>query len=223
MAEYIRVSKRFLEPLGELDPVDAGPLADAGLTSMHAVNGARHRLTPGATALVIGVGGLGHVGLQILRATTGCRVIALDSNERSLELARRHGADETIQMGDTAAHAILEMTDGYGADAVFDFVGADTTVDLSTQVIAPDGALRFIGVAGGTFTYEASARTTPLPWGVDVRRSYGGTRSDQRQVIELARHAKVHVTTQHYALDDGPTAFDDLEAGRTRGRAVLIP
>lgn len=223
MAEYIAVKARYLEPLGELDPVTAGPLADAGLTPMHAINGARHRLTPGSTAVVVGVGGLGHMGLQILAATTGARIVAVDTSEEKLEIARAHGADVTVASGPDAAAAILDLTGGYGADAVFDFVGVQPTVDLATQTIAPDGALRFVGLGGGSFSYAADALTVPLPWGVDVRRSYGGTRADQRQVIELAKLGKIEVETQRYALEDGIRAFDDLEAGTVRGRAVLVP
>jgi len=223
MAEFIKVKARYLEPLGSLDPVAAAPLADAGLTPMHAINGARHRLTPGSTAVVIGVGGLGHMGLQILKATTGVRLIAVDSSDQKLDIAREHGADEVILSDASAAQTILDLTDGYGADAVFDFVGVQPTVDLATRVIAPDGALRFVGLGGGSFPYSADSLPVPLPWGVDVRRSYGGTRSDQRQVLDLARLGGISVETKSYALDDAKQAFADLEAGTVPGRAVLIP
>ncbi|MBL7253168.1 NAD(P)-dependent alcohol dehydrogenase [Paractinoplanes lichenicola] len=223
MAEFIKVKARYLEPLGALDVASAAPLADAGLTPMHAINGARHRLTPGATAVVVGVGGLGHMGLQILAATTGVRIIAVDSSEQKLDLAREHGAHETLLSDGGTAEAILAGTSGYGADAVFDFVGIQPTVDLATKVIAPDGALRFVGLGGGSFPYAADSLTTPLPWGVDVRRSYGGTRADQRQVLDLARLGAISVETKTYSLDDGVQAFTDLEAGQVPGRAVIVP
>lgn len=223
MAEYIKVNARFLEPLGDLDPTTAGPLADAGLTPYHAIDGARHRLNPGSTAVVIGVGGLGHVGLQILKATTAVRVIAVDTSEDKLAIARDHGADEAIVSDDTAADAILDMTDGYGADAVFDFAGVQPTVDLAAGVIAPDGALRFVGLGGGALDFSVEAADNTPPWGVDVRRSYGGTRRDQRAVIDLARAGRITIETQHYALEGGPKAFEDLERGVVRGRAILVP
>ncbi|WP_269323043.1 MULTISPECIES: zinc-binding dehydrogenase [Pseudonocardia] len=223
MAEFIKVEARFLEPLGDLAPVRVAPLADAGLTPMHAINGARHRLTPGATAVVIGLGGLGHLGLQILTATTGTRIIALDTDAEKLKSASRYGADVVLASDATAAEQILELTQGYGADAVFDFVGVQPTVDLAAQVIAPDGALRLVGLGGGSLTYAAEPSTVPLPWGVDVRRSFAGTRSDQRQVIDLARHGKIDIEVVPYTLEDGVQAFDDLEAGRIVGRIVLTP
>ncbi|MET0425573.1 MAG: NAD(P)-dependent alcohol dehydrogenase [Actinoplanes sp.] len=223
MADFIKVKARYLEPLGSLDVVTAAPLADAGLTPMHAINGARHRLTPGSTAVVIGVGGLGHMGLQILKATSGVRIIAVDANAQKLDHARELGAEVVLTSDADTAAAILDLTGGYGADAVFDYVGVQPTVDLATKVIAPDGALRFVGLGGGAFPYAADAETVPLPWGVDVRRSYGGTRTDQRQVLDLARLGAISVETKTYSLDDGPQAFADLEAGAVTGRAVIVP
>ena len=223
MAEYIKVKARYLEPLGHLDPVSAAPLADAGLTPMHAINGARHRLAPGATAVAIGIGGLGHMAVQLLKATTAARVIAVDTDEQKLDLAVERGADVVVPAGSRAASDILDLTSGYGADAVFDFVGSQATVDLATAIIAPDGALRFVGIGGGSFQYPADLAAPGVPWGVDVRRSYGGTRQDQRMVIDLAREGHISVDTQLYPLDEGERAFADLEEGRVRGRAILIP
>lgn len=223
MADYIKVDARHLHPLGSLDPVMAAPLADAGLTPMHAINGARHRLTPGATAVVIGVGGLGHMGVQLLKATSGVRIVAVDVSEQKLDHARALGADVVVKSDDTAAQQILDLTEGYGADSVFDFVGNQGTVDLATRIIAPDGALRFVGIAGGAFTYSAVPSPTTIPWGVDVRSSYGGTRSDLNMVIELARMGKISVGVTKYRLEDASQAIDDLRSGLIAGRAVLVP
>ena len=222
MAELIRVQARYLEPLGGLDPVLAGPLADAALTSYHAIDGARYRLGSGSTAVVIGLGGLGHAGLQILAATTDATLVGVDVSQEKLDFAAAHGATHTFLSDGTTASKILELTNGYGADAVFDFSGVQPTVDLATQVIAPDGALRLVGLGGGTFTYGAQA-WTDLPWGVDLRKSYGGTRSDQRAVLELAAAGKLHLETTTYDLEDGIHAFHDLEAGKLLGRAILVP
>ena len=222
MAEFIKVPARHLHPLGALDPTTAGPLADAGLTAYHAIEGARHRLTPGATAVVIGTGGLGHVALQILRATSGVRIVAVDLTREKLDLARRFGADEVVLSDDDAGRSIRDLTGGDGADVVLDFVGIQPTVSLATSILAPDAALRFIGIGGGAFEYSTSP-VSPLPWGVDVRRSYAGTRRDQLAVIELAKAGKVKIETRAYSLDDGVRAFDDLEAGTVEGRAVLVP
>lgn len=224
MADYMVVKARYLDKLGELDPIVAAPLADAAVTPMHAINSARHRLTPGATAVVIGIGGLGHMGLQILKATTGSRLIAVDADDEKLAIARELGADVVLKSDSMTAQAILAETGDYGADVVFDFVGVQPTVDLATKVVAPEGLLRFVGLGGGQFTYKAAAEVeTTLPWGVNVQRSYGGTHFDKLQVISLAQQGLLRVEAVTYALADFQAAFDDLAAGKVLGRAVLVP
>ena len=222
MAEYIAVKARYLEPLGTLDPVLAGPLADAALTSHHAIAGAMHRLGHGTTAVVIGLGGLGHTGLQILAAITPATLIGVDIDQAKLDFAATHGATHTFLSDATTADKILDVTSGYGADAVFDFTGIQPTVDLAISCIAPDGCLRFVGLGGGTFQYGALPWAT-LPWGVDLRKSYAGNRADQRAVIELAAAGKITLETKRYDLEDGLAAFDDLAAGTLLGRAILVP
>lgn len=223
MADFMLVAARYLEKLGDLDPVSCAPLCDAGTTPMHAVNSVRHRLTPGATAVVIGLGGLGHVGLQILTATTAAQVIALDIDDAKLTRAREHGAYLALRSDTDAAQRILDETAGYGVDVVIDFVGAQPTVDLAAQVIGPEGLIRFVGLGGGMLPFHADVDGVKLPWGVNVQRAYGGTRADFLQVLDLARQGKVTVDTVRYPLADFQQAFDDLEAGRILGRAVLVP
>jgi propanol-preferring alcohol dehydrogenase len=223
MADYMLAPARQLERLGELDPVTAGPLADAALTPMHAINSTRNRLTPGATAVLIGIGGLGHLGLQIIKATTGARVIALDTDEAKLAVAREQGADVVLASDAAAAARILDETDGYGVDVVFDFVGAQPTVELATAVVGPEGLIRLVGLGGGRFPFAADADSVSLPWGVNAQRSYGGTRADLLEVIALAQQGKIHVETVRYPLADFQQAFDDLAAGKILGRAILVP
>ncbi len=222
MADYIAVKARHLDPIGDLDPVAAAPLADAALTSMHAINTVKERLTGDACVVTIGVGGLGHLALQILVATTAARVIALDADPARVEYAAAHGADSALLSDSTAADRVLAETGGLGAQVVLDFVGAQSTVDLATSIIAPGGAIRFIGLGGGGFSYRAM-NAPDLPWGVNIERPYGGTRSEVREVIALAQRGRIGVEVVRYPLDDAVRAFDDLRHGRIRGRAVLVP
>ncbi len=221
MADYLVVKARHLDPIGELDPVAAAPLADAALTPMHAINTVRSRLSGDATVVTIGLGGLGHMALQILAATTGARIIALDTDPEKLAFAAAHGADLALPSDSAAAARILAETGGVGADVVFDFVGVQPTVDLATSVVRGGGAIRIVGLGGGSFTYTAGA--SPLPWGVNIERAYGGTRADMREVIALAAAGKIAVEVVRYDLDDAVQAFADLHEGRIAGRAVLVP
>src|SRR3954462_1273347 len=97
LAEHLIVDDaRHLVPLGDLDPVATVSLTDAGLTPSHAIVSSLSALPAGSTAVVIGAGGLGHVGIQILRAITGATVIALDISEEKLKLAKDVGAHEVL-------------------------------------------------------------------------------------------------------------------------------
>lgn len=223
MAEYMKVKARHLDKLGELDVVSAAPLADAGVTPMHAINSVRDRLTPDSTVAVVGIGGLGHMALQILAATAGSRIIAVDTDESRLKSALTIGADLALQSDESSVPQILDATQGYGVDVVLDFVGVQQTVDLARRIVAPEGAIQLVGLGGGSFPFAAGIDGETLPWGVRVQRSYGGTRIDQLQVIALARQGKIEVHTVRYPLSDARKAFDDLAHGRVSGRAVLIP
>src|SRR6478672_13266869 len=132
MAEYMLVPHpRLLLPLGDLDPHEAAPLSDAALTPYHAIKRSLHLLVPGSTALVIGVGGLGHMGVQILRALSSAQVIAVDTSAEKLRLARDVGAQEVVEAGEDTAEAIRELTSGLGAELVLDMVGAEDTLALA--------------------------------------------------------------------------------------------
>ena len=161
------------------------------------------------------------MALQILAATSGARIIALDTDPEKLAFAEAHGADLAIPSDGEAAARILAETGGVGADVVFDFVGVQPTVDLALAVVRGGGAIRFVGLGGGSFTYTAG--NSALPWGVNIERAYGGTRADMRQVVALAQAGKIGVEVVRYGLDDAVQAFDDLHHGRIAGRAVLVP
>ncbi|MCM6775659.1 NAD(P)-dependent alcohol dehydrogenase [Nocardia sp. CDC159] len=224
MAEYVRIPANSFVPIGELDFDAAAPLADAALTSYHAVRGARDQLHPGATAVAIGVGGLGHVAVQILKAVAEIRVIAVDIAPDKLELAADCGADLGLLAGEDTAARILELTEGRGAEAVFDFVGDDATARLAVRSVAPNGAYRMVGLGGGNPGIDAGPAGGPgLPWGATVRKSYGGTKSDLAAAVELARSDALRVVVERFDLADGPAALDRLDRGLIRGRAVLIP
>ncbi|MEV8194967.1 NAD(P)-dependent alcohol dehydrogenase [Rhodococcus pyridinivorans] len=221
MAEYMIVdSARHLVPIGDLDPVAAAPLTDAGLTPYHAISRVLPLLGPGSTAVVIGVGGLGHVGIQILRAVSAARVIAVDLDDDRLALAREVGADAAVKSGAGAADAIRELTGGEGATAVFDFVGAQSTIDMAQQVVAIDGHISIVGIHAGA---HAKVGFFMIPFGASVVTPYWGTRSELMEVVDLARAGRLDIHTETFTLDEGPTAYRRLREGSIRGRGVVVP
>ncbi|MDF1478923.1 NAD(P)-dependent alcohol dehydrogenase [Leifsonia sp. H3M29-4] len=220
MAEYVLIDDaRHLVPLGGLDPVKYVSLTDAGLTPYHAIKTSLPKLGAGTTAVVIGAGGLGHVGIQILKAISGATVIALDVSEQKLDLAREVGADHALLSNDDAVTAVRELTHGLGADAVFDFVGAQPTVELAGKLAAIEGDVTIVGIGGGALPVGFGA----LPYDVAVRAPYWGSRAELIEVLDLARAGKITVETEVFSLDDSPAAYEKLHAGTIRGRAVIVP
>ncbi|MEP6860363.1 MAG: NAD(P)-dependent alcohol dehydrogenase [Deltaproteobacteria bacterium] len=218
MAEYMLVpSARFLVPIGDLDPISAAPLGDAGLTPYHAIASARDLLVPGACAVVIGVGGLGQMALQLLKATTGALVIAIDSDLGKLETARRFGADHCVASGPDAAAAVRRLTGG--AQVVLDFVGADATLALGAKLLRAEGRLVIVGLAGGTLPVSFFG----LPYGAQVATSYWGTIPELMELVALAREGRIRLEVESFTLDEAMTAYGKLRRGELHGRAVIIP
>lgn len=220
MAQYMVVNnERHLVPLGDLDPVQNVSLTDAGLTPYHAIKTSLPKLGAGSTAVVIGTGGLGHVGIQILRAITGAQVIALDITEEKLALARELGAHHALLSNDDAVAQVKELTGGKGADAVFDFVGAQVTVDLAVKMSSSDGDLQIVGIGGGLVPSGFGA----IPYDLAVRAPYWGSRSELMEVLDLARRGVIHVEVETFSLEDANKAYEKMHNGTLRGRAVILP
>jgi alcohol dehydrogenase, propanol-preferring len=219
-AEYLLVpAARLLVALGDLDPVEAAPLSDAALTPYHAIKRNLDKLVPGSSVVVIGVGGLGHMAVQILKALSPAQVIAVDIDERKLALARQVGADETVRSGEEATAQILELTHGLGAAVVLDFVGADATMPFAASVAQPDGEVTVVGLAGGTLPFQFGA----LPWDCAITVPYWGSAVELIEVLELARRGAIKAHVERFALDQVGDAYERLRQGTLDGRGVIVP
>ncbi len=218
-AEYLVVpSSRHLVPLGDLDPATAAPLTDAGLTPYHAVRHALPLLVPGTTAVVIGVGGLGHFGLQFLRELSPARLVAVDVAESKRSLALELGADLALDpASDDVAAAVQDG--GEGAAAVFDFVGADATLATAAACVGRQGMVVLVGLAGGSLPYSFMG----MPSESVVRGSTWGTRNELEEVLALAAADRLSFHVETHPLDAINDVFHRLEAGDIVGRAVLVP
>nr|WSW64736.1 NAD(P)-dependent alcohol dehydrogenase [Streptomyces sp. NBC_00995]WSW71217.1 NAD(P)-dependent alcohol dehydrogenase [Streptomyces sp. NBC_00995] len=220
MAEYMLIDDaRHLLPLGGLDPVRAVSLTDAGLTPYHVIKALLPGLLPGATVAVIGVGGLGHVAIQLLRALTACRIIALDVSADKRELGVEVGAHAVFRSDASAVDAVREQTGGLGVRAVLDFAGTPASVALAGAVAAIDADICLVGIGGGSLPVGFGR----LPLGVRVHVPYWGSRAELAEVLELGRSGAVEVRVETFALTEAPKAYERLHRGGVRGRAVLLP
>ena len=221
MAELMLVpSARHLVPLPDgLDPAAAAPLTDAGLTPYHAVRRSWPKLAPGSTAVVIGVGGLGHLAVQVLRATTAARIIAVDPRPEALALAQEYGAEVTLPGGEGAAEQIRAATGGRGADAVLDFVGADATMALAVASARMLGDVTIVGIAGGTYPVSFFS----VPYEVSMQTTYWGSRPELVEVLDLGARGLLTPRITTFPLDQAVDAYRQLESGKLEGRAVIVP
>lgn len=220
MAEYMLVpDKRLLIPLGDLDPRVAAPLTDAGLTPYHAVVRSLDRLYAGSTAVIIGVGGLGHMAIQIIKAISPATVVALDVDREKLDLATEVGADAALLSDEDAVASIRDRTSGLGAELVIDMVGSDATMGLASQIVAVRGDLTVVGLAGGTLPFAFGA----VPFEAGVALPYWGSAIELMEVLELARQGRISTHTQQFGLDEAPLAYEKLREGKLVGRAVILP
>lgn len=211
---------RHLVPLPDgLDPVHAAPLTDAGLTPYHAVRRSWAKLAPGTHAVVIGVGGLGHIGVQILKATTATRVIAVDTRPEALRLAEECGADVVVPAGEGAADLVRQVTGGRGADVVLDFVGADATLALGAAVARALGDLTIVGIGGGTLPLSFFS----VAYEVSIQTTYWGSRPELAEVLDLGARGLVRPRVTTFPLDDAVTAYRQMKEGHLEGRAVVVP
>jgi propanol-preferring alcohol dehydrogenase len=224
MAEQVVVPARNLVALGGVDPVQAAPLTDAGLTALHAVEHGRRVLEPASTAVVMGIGGLGHLAVQFLRATSDTRILAVDVDRSRLDFAADMGADDGVLAGPDAATGVVAANGGHRIDAVFDFVGTQESLDLAARVVRRGGAIVVTGGGGGRISITAAMGAGRTPEReVTIVHTFGGTRDDLMRALALAEAGRVSTHTETYALDDASGALEDLGAGRVLGRAVLIP
>ncbi|MEV4920678.1 NAD(P)-dependent alcohol dehydrogenase [Streptomyces tirandamycinicus] len=219
-AEYVRTSARSVVPLPpSLDPASVAALADAGLTAYHAVAKAARVLRPGDRAVVIGAGGLGHIGIQVLRALSPVEMIVIDRSPEALSLARELGADHTLVADGSEAERVRELTGGHGAEAVLDFVGEGGAVETGVACLRRNGNYYVIGYGGQLHVPTIDVISTEINFIGNLVGSY----NDLAELMVLAARGKVTLHTQRYPLDSFQQALDDLHAGAVRGRAILIP
>jgi NAD+-dependent secondary alcohol dehydrogenase Adh1 len=219
-ADYVLVRERSVIKLPDgLAPDEVAPHADAGLTAYHAVRRVAHLMRPGTTAVVTGIGGVGHIAVQLARQLGSSRVVAIDTEEERLSLARELGADEAVLGGAGAPAAVRELTGGQGADVVLDFVGTDSTHAGSMEMLARAGTYSVIG-------YGGSLPLTSMGLVVDEKSVLGnlvGSWTDLYELIQLHEAGRVTLRVETHPLEAINEVLDKLRDGGILGRAVLVP
>jgi NAD+-dependent secondary alcohol dehydrogenase Adh1 len=220
MAELLKTSGRSLIKLpAGVQPADVAAHADAGLTAYHAVKKTLPQLVPGTTVVVLGAGGLGHIGIQCYKALSAARLIVVDASTPALELASKLGADEVVLADGTQVAAVLQLTDGAGAEIVLDFVGERGAENDAAAMTRRGGAHYVVGYGG-----RIDLPTIDLVFSeTSVIGNLVGSYSDLVELVALVARDRMHLHTRTYPLTKVNEAIADLSAGRLQGRGILVP
>jgi len=219
-APYVLVPEaRFLVPIGDLDPIEAAPLTDAGLTTYTAIKSALSVIYAGSTTVVIGIGGLGLYAVQFLRQLTGARVVAVDSTEARLKLAREYGADDVVTSGPEAAKQIRELSGGVGASFVLDCVGVNESLATGVAALSWRGRLALVGAGGGSIPFDFFKETP----GAQLVTSLNGGGVALKEIVDMAALGRIKSFVDRYPLRSVKQAYEDFKQGHLVGRAVLVP
>jgi NAD+-dependent secondary alcohol dehydrogenase Adh1 len=220
MAEYLLTSARACIKLNpDTRPQDVAALADAGITAYHAVRKAIPLLYPGTSCVVIGAGGLGHIGIQCLATLTATTIIVVDANPDALKLASELGAHHTVVADGAQRDAVLDLTGGRGANVVLDFVAEQGAEADGWAMTGRAGTYYVIGYGGTVHIPTLDIISTER----NIIGNIVGTYNELAELMALAQAGKVTLHTRTYPLDAAADALSDLDAGRVRGRAILVP
>jgi NAD+-dependent secondary alcohol dehydrogenase Adh1 len=219
-AEYLLTGERTLIKLPKtLAPKDVAPYTDAGLTAYRAAKKASRHLLPGEFAVIIGAGGLGHIGIQVLGALCAAEIIVVDRSDKSLALAKECGAHHVVKADGAEVEGVFALTDGKGAEAVIDFVGEGDAVARGLVMTRNNGFYYIVGYGGKidipTIDMITSEKT--------IVGNLVGTYAELVELMALADRGLVNLHTREYKLSAANDALHDLHNGKVNGRAVLIP
>jgi NAD+-dependent secondary alcohol dehydrogenase Adh1 len=219
-ADLLKTNARTVVKLDEsLEPADVAALADAGLTAYHAVRKAARKVRPGQRVVVIGAGGLGHIGIQVLQALTSAEVIVVDRSNDALALASQLGVDHVVPVDGAQVEKVQELTDGKGAEVILDFVGEGGAIEDGVAMLRRAGDYYVIGYGGVLSVPTIDIISTEINFIGNLVGSY----NDLVELMVLAARDKVRLHTVQFPLDEFAHALDDLDHGRIRGRAILVP
>ncbi|CAN6674846.1 alcohol dehydrogenase 2 [Trichomonascus vanleenenianus] len=207
--EYVTVRMHSLVPVPDgLSAAVAAVTTDAVLTPYHAIKKAR--VNSFSRVLVIGLGGLGLNGVQILKAL-GAHVTCVDLREETLRKAREYGADSAVtSLGDAPLNV----------DVAVDFVGSNKTFALSIKHVKPAGIVIPVGLADATLQFDQHSLCLSE---VSIISAFWGTSSELMECLELVAKGKVDPQFETAPLSDLPVRLKLLKEGKIKSRLALLP
>lgn len=219
-AEYLKTSERSLIALPSgVNPADVAPFADAGITAYRAVKKAAPLAIPGTNALMIGMGGLGHIGVQVMRELGNADIIALDRHDGRLEMSLDLGATHAVRADHSSISQVRRLTGEKGADIIIDFVGTDQTHADSMKMLRKGGHYFVVGYGGTVNVPSLDIINNEF----SIVGSLVGNYNELYELMVLHARGKVSLHSSKYSLDEANDVLNLLHEGKINGRAVLVP
>jgi len=225
MAEYATVSAENLIKIDPKIPLDCAALVGCGVTTGVGAVFNTAKVEPGSSVAVFGCGGVGLSVIQGARIAGAEKIIAIDTLQPKLEMAKRFGATDSILFTEDPTKALKKMTGG-GPDYAFECVGSGELAAAAYRAIRRGGLAVVVGVAKPSDT--TSVRTMTLPFEEKtLTGSYFGScvpRVDFPRMLSLYMAGKLkleELITRRYSIDEAPQAFADLQAGKN-ARGVIV-
>jgi NAD+-dependent secondary alcohol dehydrogenase Adh1 len=219
-AEYLKTTERALIKLPDnVNPVDVAPFADAGITAYRAVRKAAPLAKPGTNVVMIGMGGLGHIGVQVMRELGNADIITVDRDEARLNATLDLGASHTVRADDDMISNVKELTANKGADIIIDFVGSDQTHADSMKMLRKGGHYFVVGYGG----------TVKVPSLNIINNEYSivgslvGNYNELYELMVLYSRGKVKLHSTKFPFDQANEVLKLLHEGKINGRAILVP
>src|ERR671930_615532 len=203
-----------------MDTDTAATLSCSALTAYSAVRNTN--LRPNDNLVIVGAGGLGLMAIQLAKAVTGAKIIAMDLDDQKLDIAKKNGADTVVNSKkEDPAKAVMELTDKLGADAVIDFVNASKTVESDMQFLRRRARLVLVGLFGGELRLSLVTMPTRA---YKIIGSYTGSLKDMVELVSLAKRGVIKpVVSNRFKLDQAGEALQMLKDGKVVGRGVINP
>jgi propanol-preferring alcohol dehydrogenase len=198
-----------------LSPIEAAPLFCAGVTVFRALKQAR--ISRGQRLAIFGIGGLGHIAVQI-GCALGAEIAAVDISEEKLALAKSLGAAQAFHA--TSTDVAKEFRKLGGAHAALVTSAAKSAYDMAFSCLRPSGCLLIVGLPAQDICFPAILMAARE---VRMQASAVGTRRDLSEILAMAAAGKVHCQTATRPLAEADRVFDQLRSGSVSGRIVLTP
>jgi propanol-preferring alcohol dehydrogenase len=213
-AEFIKAPATHAEPIPDaVSSVQAAPLFCAGVTVYRAIKQAKPQR--GQRLAVFGVGGLGHLAIQIA-VHLGLEVAAIDVSDDKLALARSLGATHIFNA--TTTNVVKEMRRRGSAHIALVTSGSKAAYDTAFYCVRPTGTLLAVGLPANEISFPAIMMAAGE---INIKASAVGTREDLREVLALAAQGQLHCEVTTRPLADANAVLEEMRTGHISGRVVL--